>query len=153
MSNYRERLAEAIHEARRSGRATRRTFNKAEFLRQYPKARQDPLFMLLPEEFNFNATPLEGISCKELREICNKKPFDPFAVEKLLQTDMFGEDEIVYLLRSDLDRLRKGDTPTTQIINESKPTKVEKVSPPKTDKPSPSKLNKGETKTSDKTKS
>jgi len=121
ITDYRKIYQEAAAKAKASGKLIRRTFNKQAFAEQFPAALQDPRFQLLPDDFVLDLTPLEGISVRELREICKDKPDHPLAIAKRMSIITFSEDQVVYILREDLDILRQGNTPTTETVPGNSP--------------------------------
>lgn len=113
ITDYRQIYQEAKAKAQATGKVIRRTFNKQAFAEQFPAALQDPRFALLPDDFILDLTPLEGISVKELREICDDKKDHPLSILKRASILGLSDDQIVHILRDDLDILRQGNTPTT----------------------------------------
>jgi len=107
LHDYKMILREALKKADAEGRSIRRTFNKTQFVEQFPDAAKDPRFQLLPDTFIFNISPLISISAGELEEICNESPDKLLAASKLKQLIGLGADTIVVILREEMIALQK----------------------------------------------
>jgi hypothetical protein len=127
--DYKRALQEAIIKGRNSGKVIRRSFNKTEFAEQFPEAVNDPRFLLLPDNFIFDVSPLEQLTVKELREICLEKPDHPLSIRKRTHIIGLPDDTIVVVLQEDLDILRQGEQTVTAVVPEVPTPKKEKSVP------------------------
>ena len=127
--DYKVALQEAIEKARRSGKLIRRSFNKSEFLEQFPEAINDPRFKLLPDNFIFDVSPLEQMTVGELREICLEKPDHPLSLTKRSHLIGLPDDTIVTIPQEELDILRQGEQTVTTVVPEVPTSKKEKSVP------------------------
>jgi len=127
--DYKRALQEAIIKGRNSGKVVRRSFNKYEFLEQFPEAINDPRFKLLPDNFIFDVSPLEQMTVGELREICLEKPDHPLSILKRTHIIGLPDDTIVVVLQEDLDILRQGEQTVTAVVPEVPTAKKEKSVP------------------------
>ena len=118
-----EELLEAKEESKRTGKRVRKLIDRAELIKQFPNFASDPRSAFTPNNVVIDCTPHEAILVSDLRKLCLACG-DEFAQVKFFSVQHAKDNEVVYLLREDLDRLKAGTksgpaitpTPDTPII-------------------------------------